>query len=81
MDNDAADINEVVYSDTHVEILRNDMKTLANSQYVSSAVLDVWCAIMNHNEQLRDPNSTRRFFATTLVQLWTRLHRGIHHKD
>ncbi|KAH6766357.1 hypothetical protein C2S52_017340 [Perilla frutescens var. hirtella] len=50
MDNDTADINEVVYSDTHVEILRNDLKTLANSQYVSSAVLDVWCAIMNHNK-------------------------------
>lgn len=33
--------------------------------FISYAVIDVWCIILNSNERLRSPNSPKRFFATT----------------
>ncbi|KAH6838021.1 hypothetical protein C2S53_009581 [Perilla frutescens var. hirtella] len=71
VENDESDLDEVVYSDSIMEFRRRELMSICPNQYLSSAVLDVWSVIMNHNEKLRAPNSTTRFFATTYICLGT----------
>ncbi|KAH6775753.1 hypothetical protein C2S52_013314 [Perilla frutescens var. hirtella] len=71
VENDESDLDEVVYSDSIMEFRRRELMSICPNQYLSSAVLDVWSVIMNHNEKLRAPNSTSRFFATTYICLGT----------
>lgn len=41
------------------------LMSLSPSTYIFSAVIDVWCAILNHVESYRSPQSPLRFFAST----------------
>ncbi|KAH6787325.1 hypothetical protein C2S52_006877 [Perilla frutescens var. hirtella] len=58
VENDESDLDEVVYSDSIMEFRQRELMSICLNQYLSSAVLDVWSVIMNHNEKLRAPNST-----------------------
>ncbi|KAH6815107.1 hypothetical protein C2S51_019927 [Perilla frutescens var. frutescens] len=71
MRNEEANFEEVVYFDSKMEFRRRELLTLAPGEYLSSAILDVWSVIMNHNEKLRGPDSPRRFFSTTYPCLGT----------
>lgn len=56
---------DVVYFDNRVDLRRRELMSLRQDLFVSSAVIDVWSTILNHNEKLRSPDSPCRFFAST----------------
>ncbi|XP_021716902.1 uncharacterized protein LOC110684781 [Chenopodium quinoa] len=45
-----------------VEIMRFQLEKLYTQNKVDSEIINVWCSIVNYNEQFRDSNSPARFF-------------------